>query len=88
MNKETRTNLDFIKIEATGFQDLCNRIRELENENEFLKRQNTALKFRAAKDSKRLMELESEIADLRFTHKFLTSEEAGKRFAEELLGGA
>jgi hypothetical protein len=25
---------------------------------------------------------------MRFTHKYLTSEEAGRKFAEELLGGA
>ena len=31
-------------------------------------------------------DLESEIADLRVTHKYLTSEEAGKAFARELLG--
>ena len=31
-------------------------------------------------------ELRDEIADLRFTHKYLTSEEAGRAFARELLG--
>ena len=31
--------LNIVQIEATGFQDLCNRIAELEKENEFLDKQ-------------------------------------------------
>lgn len=111
---------NIVKIEATGFQDLCNQIRELEEKNkflrnenqqlkkdnillsnelsnfqeysadlendlEFIKRQNSALKFRAAKDSKRIYELETEITDMKFTRKYLTAEDAGRKFAEELL---
>ena len=46
-----------------------------------------ALKMRCSDYSQRIIELESEIADMKFTRKYLTSEEAGKRFAQELLGG-
>ena len=59
----------------------------LKAENDFLQRQINALKHRCSDLSKRNLELESEIADMRFTRKYLTSEEAGKRFAQELLGG-
>jgi hypothetical protein len=36
----------------------------------------------------KVKDLENEIADLRFTHNYLTSEEAGKAFARELTGRA
>ena len=85
MNRENR-ELTFVNIEATGFQDLCNRIAELEKENEFLDKQNRALKLRCGKYSLRISDLESEITDMKFTHKMLNSEEAGKAFARELLG--
>jgi chromosome segregation ATPase len=93
MTIENRKEISFIKVEATGFQDLCNRIRELEEENQslkcdndFLQRQNNACKLRCSKYSLEIQELHSEIADLRFTHKMLTAEEAGAAFARELLG--
>ena len=106
MNRENR-ELTFVNIEATGFQDLCNRIAELEKENKklqqdlkevciheemlvkenaFLDKQNKALKLRCGKYSLRITDLESEIQDMKFTHKMLNSEEAGKAFARELLG--
>lgn len=88
-----KEKLNFVKIEATGFQDLCNKIAELEEENksiklenDFLQRQNNALKLRCSNYAIENRELTDEINDLRFTHKYLTSEEAGKQFAQELLG--
>ena len=88
-----KEKLNFIEIEATGFQDLCNKIAELEEENksiklenDFLQRQNNALKLRCSNYAIENRELTDEINDLRFTHKYLTSEEAGKQFARELLG--
>ena len=51
-----KDELNFVKIEATGFQDICNRLAELEEENQslrldndFLQRQNNALKLRCSK---------------------------------------
>lgn len=60
--------------------------QQLKVDNDFLQRQNTACKLRCAEYSKRVMALEDEIADMRFTHKMLTAEEAGRAFARELLG--
>ena len=86
--------LDFVKIETKGFYDLCNRLKELEEENQslrldnyFLQRQNTALKMRCSKYSLEIKELSDELDDLKFTHNYLTSEDAGKAFAESLIGG-
>ena len=62
--------------------------QHLKVDNDFLQRQNAALKLRCSDYSKRLTVLESEIADMKFTRKYLTGEEAGRRFAEELLGNA
>ena len=58
----------------------------LKIDNDFLQRQNSACKLRCSKLSIQVRELESEIADMRFTRKYLTSEEAGRQFARELLG--
>jgi len=76
------------------------KLDELLNELEGLREQNSKLadellyfksrSFSMVKRCKALAsenrELKSEIADLRFTHNYLTSEEAGKAFARELLG--
>ena len=108
MNRENR-ELTFVNIEAKGFQDICDKLAELEKENkqlqqdlkqvsiheemlvkenEFLDKQNRALKLRCGKYSLRISDLESEIEDMKFTRNYLTSEEAGRQFAKELLGGA
>ena len=104
-------NLTYVKIEAKGFQDICNKLAELEKQNkelileahetvkeleekideltidnDFLQRQNNALKMRCSNYCLQVRDLESEIADMKFTRKYLTSEEAGKAFARELLG--
>lgn len=106
-------NLKYTKIETKGFQDLCNRIAELEAknkelildahetvkeleekideltiDNDFLQRQNNALKMRCSKYCLEIRDLESEIADMKFTRKYLTSEEAGRQLARELTGRA
>ena len=84
---------DYIKVETKSFQDMCEQIIALTEEthslkvdNDFLQRQNKACKLRCAEYSKKVTALESEIADMKFTRKMLTSEEAGRAFAQELLG--
>ena len=67
-------------------QTLKNENRSLKADNDFLQRQNNALKMRCSKYSLEIKDLTSEIQDLRFTHNYLTSEEAGRQFARELLG--
>ena len=58
----------------------------LKIDNDFLQKQNAACKLRCSKYAIEIRELESEIADMKFTHKMLNSEEAGRAFARELLG--
>ena len=84
---------NYIKLDIKSFQDMCKNITELTEENkslrldnDFLEKQNAACKLRCSKLSIQVRELESEIADMRFTRKYLTSEEAGRQFARELLG--
>ena len=69
-------------------QTLKNENCSLKADNDFLQKQNRALKLRCGKYCLQISDLESEIQDMKFTRKYLTSEEAGKRFAQELLGGA
>ena len=59
---------------------------ELKVDNDFLQRQNNALKMRCSSYCLQVRDLESEIADMKFTRNYLTGEEAGKAFARELLG--
>ena len=61
--------------------------KELKAQNDFLQRQVNALKLRCSSLSKENMSLQNENYDMKFTRKYLTSEEAGKKFAQELLGG-
>jgi hypothetical protein len=80
----TRTNEDLIK----EVQTLQEENQSLRLDNDFLDRQNRVLKLRCGKYCLENRKLQEEIADMKFTRKYLTSEEAGKRFAQELLGGA
>ena len=68
-------------------QFLEQSLLDLEADNKFLRKQNRALKLRCGKYCVENRKLEEEIADMKFTRKYLTSEEAGRRFAQELLGG-
>ena len=72
---------------------MCKNITELTEENkslrldnDFLEKQNTACKLRCSKLTIQVRDLESEIKDMKFTRKYLTSEDAGRAFARELLG--
>ena len=60
--------------------------QQLKVDNDFLQRQNNACKLRCSKYAIENQQLRDEIADMKFTRKYLTSEEAGRRFAQELLG--
>ena len=68
---------------------------DLKLENDFLQQELTHFKAKSLACMQRCRtlgieneSLKSEIADLKFTRKYLTSEEAGRQFAKELLGGA
>ena len=71
MNKENR-DIDFIKVDLKSFQSMCKQIDDL--------------KARCKELSKENLILKNEISDMKFTRNYLTSEEAGKAFAMELLG--
>lgn len=65
-------------------QTRFNRILKLDNSALTLERNKLCDKCTA--QSKKIQELECEIHDMKFTHKMLNSEEAGRAFARELLG--
>ena len=97
-----KMNENIVKIEAQGFQDLCNHIRELENENKQLKEKNQLLKkeyddFYEKEYLARIDEcnnLWAELFDIKhmsmweFASKYCKDEleNAGKQFARDLLG--
>ena len=72
--------------EYTSVKDVIQKNEELHAQIEFLQKQNSALRFRCATYSRKNMELEAEIRDMKFTRDYLTSEDAGKAFAQDLLG--
>ena len=84
MTKKTRNiKLDEVLEELHTLRE---ENQSLKIDNDFLQRQNSACKMRCSQYAIENKELRDEIADLRFTHKYLTSEEAGRAFARELLG--
>lgn len=87
----TQNTENIVEIDSKSFADMCKQIIELEEENkslkvdnDFLQRQNNALKMRCSKYAIENRELTDEINDLRFTHKYLTAEEAGHQLARSL----
>ena len=84
-NRTNRIKLDEVLEELYYLRE---ENQSLRLDNDFLQRQNNALKMRCSKYCLENRKLQEEIADMKFTRKYLTSEEAGKRFAQELLGGA
>ena len=85
MKTENRLKLDEVLEELYYLRE---ENQSLKIDNDFLQRQNAACKLRCGKYALEIKELRSEIADLRFTHKYLTAEKAGRQFARELTGRA
>lgn len=77
-NKQLKADNKILGSELTYFKDYA---ADLEEENNLLKNRCRTLTCENHK-------LGLELKDLKFTRKFLTSEDAGKAFASELLGGA
>ena len=86
----TDTNFEIQNLKLDEVLEELYHLREenqsLRLDNDFLQKQNAACKLRCGKFVIKVRELESEIADMKFTHKMLNSEEAGRAFARELLG--
>ena len=78
------SNIKNIIIENEALHAENEKLRE---ELTYFKARNYTLIKQCQKLANRNQKLECEIADMKFTRKYLTSEDAGRRFAEELLGG-
>ena len=85
MIERTELKLDEVLEELYGLRE---ENQSLRLDNDFLQRQNAACKLRCSKYAIENRELRDEIADLRFTHNYLTSEEVGRQLARELTGRA
>ena len=84
MTRKTRNiKLDEVLEELHALRE---ENQQLKVDNDFLEKQNAACKMRCSQYAIENKELRDEIADSRFTHKMLSSEEAGRAFARELLG--
>ena len=83
-NEELHTQIEFLQKEN---KRLLTEHRDMSDEISWYKRQTTALKMRCSRYSRQINDLENEIKDMKFTHKMLNSEEAGKAFAQSLIGG-
>ena len=91
--KTEQKELDFIKVDTQSFIEMCEKIETLEKtieeiteENTYFKARNLALATRCRDLAQENHDLAVEIKDMKFTHKMLNSEEAGRAFARELLG--
>lgn len=69
-------------------QHLKEENQRLKVDNDFLEKQNKALKMRCSKYCLKISTLQREIQDLKFTHKMFNAEDSGKTFKRELHGGA
>ena len=83
---EIRGFIESSKTLSKTNHDLREENSALKVDNDFLQKQNAACKMRCSKLTLQVRNLESEIKDMKFTRKYLTSEEAGRAFARELLG--
>ena len=84
--KKMNENIENTKnIYAIPMRD---RIKTLEKQNSQLKNQNQLMADELTYFKTRCADLEDEIQDMKNTRKYLTSKDAGKKFAESLLGGA
>ena len=83
MTEDRTLKLDEVLEELYALRE---QNHELKVDNDFLQRQNNALKMRCSNYCLQIRDLESEIEDMKFTRKYLTAEEAGRQFARELTG--
>lgn len=83
---EIDNKLSFVKVETTGFQDLCNHIAELEEENKALTDQNQQLRFHRASLNKELQRIKK-LGMFEFANEFCNDDEledAGRQLARSL----
>ena len=89
-NEQLKSDNKILGNELTYFKERCVDLEEEANNlsSELLHFKSKSLAFmeRCRDLSKENEALKLEIKDMKFTRKYLTSEEAGKAFARELLG--
>ena len=89
-NEQLKSDNKILGNEITYFKERCVDLEEEANNlsSELLHFKSKSLAFmeRCRDLSKENEALKLEIKDMKFTRKYLTSEEAGKAFARELLG--
>lgn len=89
-NEQLKSDNQILGNELTYFKERCVDLEEEANHlsSELLHFKSKSLAFmeRCRDLSKENEALKLEIKDMKFTRKYLTSEEAGKAFARELLG--
>ena len=85
MTEKKLNNFELYKIDGKLYS--LEEIRAHINHSEEISKQNFILKQECKQLTSENNSLKLEIKDMKFTRKFLTSEEAGRRFAQELLGG-
>ena len=64
MTKNEKNELQFVEVEVTGFQQICNRLSTLENENEQLKKDNKVLGNELAYFKEQCADLEDTLNNL------------------------
>ena len=75
-------NENICKIEATGFQDLCNHIRDLEEKNKTLEKHNRLLSDELTYFKERCADLEDKVRDLKKQYDDFYEKEYMKRIDE------
>ena len=88
-NEQLKSDNKILGNELTYFKERCvdleDEVNDLTSELKHYKGRNLSMIQRCRELSSANMRMESEIADMKFTRKYLTSEEAGRQFARELL---
>ena len=84
-NKQLKANNRIIGDELTYFKEYA---ADLENEVNRKERMVRGLKLNNSRLSIERNNLQTTIDDMKNTHKYLTAEDAGRKFAWDLLGGA
>ena len=82
MTKNEKNELHYVEIEVTGFQQICNRLSTLENENEQLKKDNKVLGNELTYFKEQCADLEDKVRDLKKQYDDFYEKEYMKRIDE------
>ena len=82
MTKNEKNELHYVEIEVTGFQQICNRLSTLENENEQLKKDNKVLGNELTYFKEQCADLEDKVRDLKKQYDDFYEKDYMKRIDE------